>query len=330
MMLFKNREHLLYYLLQGHAHLSKKDFGFFNNMQYIVKTNKRVTTNQHKLFDKLIVKYQRQLKKLGHNIQELLDLSWDVTVVDSAQEYLDASISIEDSQIQIRSPFNTRFVTKFRQVPDNNFVWNKDKKIYAAPYSTYSLKIAIGAVKEHFDTIKYSYDVQNLLSQVEGYDGCNWEPTLKRVNGFYYISAINEPLYNAIKDVTLSDEPKTLFKLSHYGVKIDELICDDPLKVFASSFHIDGDLNLFDTITEWLELLNVDHVFTAREIIYNKQISNEIKQTLLKHGITCSPAGSTDHKEGVLLKTSSTPPNCDMRKICKVIHLTNSRPVNLK
>jgi len=318
-------------MLQGNAHLSKKDFGFFNNMQYIVKTNKRVTSNQNKLFDKLITKYQRQLKKLGHNIQDLLELNWDVEVVDSSQEYLDATILLEDDNIIIRSPFNTRFVTKFRQVPDNSFVWNKDKKVYQASYSTYALKIAVKAVKEYFSTVNYSKDIQSLLAGVQGYDEYNWYPTLKRTNNFYYISAINEHLYSAIKDITLNDDPNTLFKLSQYGIVIDESIANDPLKTFASCYHVTSDIDSIDTLIKWLKVLEVEHVFTAREVLYNRDTSNFLKKKLLEHSITCSVIGSTNHDSGVIFKTvSTTIGSANMRRIDKIIDFTNSQPVHIK
>jgi len=331
MMLFKKREHLLYYMLQGHAHLSKKDFGFFNNMQYIVKTNNRVTSNQNKLFDKLILKYQRQLKKLGHNIQDLIELKWDASIIDSSQEYLDATIYLEENKINIRSPFNTRFVTKFRQVPDNSFVWDKEKRVYTSPYSTHALKIAVTSVKEHFDTVKFSTDLQQLLEDIAPYEQSNWEPTLKRVNGFYYISSINQYLYDVIKDIELNDDPKTLYKLSQYGIRISELICDDPLKVFASSYFVTSDLLDIETVVKWLTLLEVQHVFTAREVIYNKPISNFLKKILLENGITSSVIGSTDRDNGVLFSTRSiSVGSVNTKKVDKIIDFTNSTPIEIK
>lgn len=329
-MLFEKREHLLYYMLQGHVHLSKKDYGFFNNLQYIVKNNKRVTSNQNRLYEKLIVKYQRQLKKLNHNLEDLLNLEWDVEIVDSSKEYLEAYVYIDNDEIHIRSPFNTHFVQGFRSADDNTFLWHKDKKEYIAKFDTHSLKLAVNMVNRYFDEVRFCDHINGIIEQLKVYQEGDWNPTLRKVNGNYFISAINHYLNESIKDIPLNDDPKTLLALSKAGVIIDNSVCDDSLKIFSSAYFVDGDLSTFDTISEWLALLNVEHVFTAREIIYNKQISNEIKQTLLKHGISCSPAGSTDHHEGVLLRATTSLPNCDMRNISKVIRLTNSRPVNIK
>ena len=60
--MMQKKEHLLHYMMKGHVHLSKKDYGFFNNLSYIIREKNQVTSNQNKLFDKLILKYQRQLR----------------------------------------------------------------------------------------------------------------------------------------------------------------------------------------------------------------------------------------------------------------------------
>jgi len=332
-MTFAHREHLLHYMLQGHVHLSKKDFGFYNNLQYIVKQNNRITTNQNKLFDKLTVKYQRQLKKLGHDIKVLQGLEWKIEVVTSAEEYLEAYAYLENDHIHIRSPFNTQFIQSLRNVVDNTFVWHKDKKLYISEFNTNALYIAVNLVKKHFEKYKFCDMISKTLEDISIYEGLDWNPTFKKVNGMYYISACNEHLHNALGDIVLSDDPKVLFILSQHGIFIDESVTnDDSLKVFSSAYHIDSDLDQLAELIEWLKLLEVDHVFTSREVIYNKTISNEIKTKLLEHGITCSPFGSTNHKSGVLFKSTSflTGVNLNSKRIDKIIHLNNSRKVDVR
>jgi hypothetical protein len=102
------------------------------------------------------------------------------------------------------------------------------------------------------------------------------------------------------------------------------------LKVFASSYFVTSDLTNIDKLIEWLKLLEVEHVFTAKEVLYNKVIHNMLKIKLLKEGITSNVIESTNHN-GVLLKTmSSRAGTMDMKKIDKVIDLTNSTPVEIK
>ena len=331
-MLFTQREHLLHYMLSGHVHLSKKDYGFYNNLQYIIKNNNRVTTNQNKLFDKLLVKYQRQLKKLGHNLVELQTLSWKTNLVDSAEEFLRAQIHIVDNEIHLKSPFDTKFVQAFRNTPDNPYVWYKDQKKYVAPYSTHSLKIAHDLLNKYFTEVVYCNNTKNILNYVKQFEQTMWNPVLKNVNGRFYIGAINEYLYQAIKDIEFNDDPKTLMLLSQYGVMIsDEIFNDESFKIFAGTYNVVSDLNTIDVLIEYFKLLDVEHVFTARDIIYNKQISDEIKAKLTKASITYSPVNSSDH-EGVLLKSTSSygMPINNTKRIHKIVHLLNSRPVEIR
>lgn len=335
MILLSKREHLLHYMLQGDVHLSKKDYGFFNNLQYIIKTNRRVTTNQNKLFEKLLTKYQRQLKKLGHKVEDLIGINWEVEVVTSAQEYLTAHIQISEDNIHIRTPFDTKFIQSFKNLNDNSFLWHKDKKIYVSPYNTYALKSAIMLVNKHFDNVTYCDETNRLLNVVKEYESLIWVPTLRKINDMYLITAINHYLYEAIKHITLDSDPKTLLELSTHGVVIsDEILKEDALLMFAGSYNTVVDLDCFDQVAEWLKLLGIEHVFTSKEVIYNKQISNSIKVALLNCGLTCGPARliDRDYPNAVLLKNKSitSTTNYNPKQMTKIIHLTNSRPIEVR
>jgi hypothetical protein len=329
-MKFSHREHLLYYMLQGHVHLSKKDYAFYNNLQYIVKQRNQVTSNQNKLFDKLLVKYQRQLKKLGHSVQELETLSWKASLIESSKEFLEAYVYMQEDNICIRSPFNTQFIQGLRNI-NSNFAWDKNSKIHIAPYSTSSLKIATTLVRKHFSDFRFCDEINQLLDNVKEYQNCDWHPTLRKSGDHYYISGINHYLNEAIKDIELNSDPKTLFQLSTYGINIEDPILEhDPFKVFSGSYNITLDIDHLDDIANWLKLLDIKHVFTAREIIYNRQISNEIKTSLLQQGITCNTIAATVG-DGVLLRsTNLVHSHVNMKRITKIIYLTNSRPVEVK
>ena len=333
MILLSKREHLLHYMLQGYVHLSKKDYGFFNNLQYIIKTNNRVTTNQNKLFEKLLTKYQRQLKKLGHKVEDLIGVKWEVEMVTSAQEYLSAHIQLTEGDIHIRTPFDTKFIQSFRNLNDNSFLWHKDKKVYVSPYNTYALKSAIMLVNKHFDNVTYCDETNRLLDVVKEYESLSWTPTLRKINDMYLITAINNYLYEAIKHITLNNDPKTLLELSTHGIAIsDNIVQDNSLLTFASAYDAVVDLDCFDQVAEWLKLLGIEHVFTSKEVIYNKEVSNSIKVSLLKYGLTCSPLGSTDHTNAVLLKTNTMTSTATYhpKRMNKIIHLTNSRPIEVR
>lgn len=329
--MFSSKEQLLYYLIFGHVHLSKKDYGFFNNITNSCKENRPITSNQNKLFDKLLLKYKRQLTKLNHNIEILQRLEWKVGIVESKPEFLYAKISTNNF-IKIKAPFNSQFIQKFRNIENNRFIWIKDKKCYAAPFTTYNLKLAVTYVNKYYKEVVYCDNTTKILEELKVYDNAKyWHPTLIKNNNNFYIYGINENLYEATKNIELNDDPKTLFELSKYGITIDSSVTNgDNILELAGKYDVTIDLEYLDTFCSLLKKLQVEHVFTVRDIVYNKEISNEIKLMMLQHGISCSPITSSDRDVGVLIKGNNSYIAYNPKRIDKMITLTNSRPIKVR
>jgi len=324
------KEDVLTYMMSGYIHVSRKDFGFFNNINYQIQHKKPITSNQSKLFDKLLSKYTRQLKKLGYNSLELQNLSWNHPVVETKFEYLQTKISILNNRIVIQSPFNSQFIKHFRIKAGDNFQWNKKDKAYIGEYSTYNLKIAVELTHKFYKDIRYCNHVSQLIDQIKSYKECKyWQPTLIKLDQNFYVIAANSTIMNVISDIILSDDPKILFALSQYGIRIDESVTKgNKILEIAGEYETVIDLDYLDSFCKILNMLEIDHVFTARDIVYNKNISNEIKLVLLEHGITSSNVNSNNHTSGILLK-NNTATHYDPKKIKKVITLTNSRPIKV-
>ena len=329
MMKFSNKDQLTTYMISGHLHLSKKDYGFFNNIIFQIQKDKQVTTNQNKLFDKLLVKYKRQLTKLEHDVNELVSLEWKLGIIESKKEFLEARIFIQNDKIMIRSPFNTHFIQNFKRVDMNPFEWDPMYKFYKADLSTYSLKLAYSYVNKYYKDVVYCDKVINILDALSIYSpDLYWKPTLVKQGNQFYIYGINKSLYDCISHIELNDDPKTLFNLSMYGIDISPSITEsDPVKHFASNHKLSYELDSLDEIIKMLKLLEVEHVFTSRDVLYNKKIINEIKLKLLEEGITCSPLGTMSNKNSVIFTSNSAVSLS--KKISKIIHLKNSRPINI-
>ena len=330
--MFNCKEQVTHHIVTGHIHLSKKDYGFFSNVNNMCKENRPVTSNQNKLFDKLLDKYKKQLTKLNLDILQLQNLPWQVGVIISKQEFLEAKISIKDNYIIIKSPFNTKFIQQFRKVFLNKFVWNKEHKYYSAPFSTHNLKIAVYNVKKYYSEVNYCNQTNEILNQLKQYEDVKyWEPTLVKSNNNFYIFGLNEHLHKAINHIELKDDPNTLFELTQYGIKIDDTVTNQSRVLqFAGNYNVQMDLELIEFLCKVLLELKVDHVFTARNVVYNKDISNEIMLLLLKYGISCSPISSNNLSERAVLLKMPTDFDSHNSKICKKITLTNSRPIKIK
>ena len=329
--MFENRIQLNSWLISGRIHLSKKDYGFFNNLAHQIHDRKPITSNQSKLFDKLLAKYQRQLSKSGYSVEKLTSLKWDHEVIDTRQEFLDARISLVDGYLEIKSPFNTSFVQNFRKVPNNTFTWEKTKRVYRSNFYSFSLKMAIDNVTKYYDSMKLCPELEEILSSTEPLQNHTyWEPTLVKVHNHFYIYGINNSLYEATKDIVLNDDPRTLFLLSQYGIKIHESITNNnKLLTFASSYHTTIDLDDLENLVDYLKNLDVNEVLVGRDLVHNKKIIHELLDKFKQNGI--NPITSlVDAKQRIVsLHNHRVDSFLDKRNIAKTIVLTNSRPIEV-
>ena len=333
-MMFENKELLTKYMIDGHIHLGKKDYGFFNNIKHIIQEKNSITSNQNKLFNKLLVKYQRQLKKLGFDLEQLTALRWNCDVIETKQEYLNAVISYNEhtDNIEIRSPFNTKFVQNFRRVESNLFFWDKAEKIYKAPFSTYQFKIAYENVKKYYKTVSLCANLQKIIDDLKPYDNVvYWTPTLVKVQNNFYIAASNNIIMDAIKDIKLSDDPKVLFQLSLYGVSVDpSIIQNDEELTFASSYDATVQNDNINNLGQWLKSLGVEHVILNRSVIHSKQLVHDLKYVLSDLNISCDKDYKPNLVNVLVSSISYRNTNKKAVDVAKLIYLQNSKPVLIR
>lgn len=334
------KEHLLHYMMKGEVHLSKKDYGFFNNLTYIIKEKNRITSNQNRLFDKLIIKYQRQLRKLGHELEKLQELKWQAELVETLDEYTIPKIYLDDGYIYLRTPFNNKFVQNFSSINDNTFEWQRDERLYKSKFYTHALRLSVDTCKKYFDKVEYCDEIKKLIEPLEIYEGMSTAPTLVKTNGNYHISNLNTHLAEAIKDIELNLDPNTLYLLSTYGVSISEDITNnDPFLLFSSQFITRIDLDFMFKNPQYLLDLDIRDVFYPLWNSNNK-IDKEIRDFCKCNGITVHASmqsiqslenGAVYFKRysGVSSKDVIHSQNAH-RKINKFIEIVNSRPIDIK
>lgn len=324
----------------GILRLSKYDLRFIQNLQVLTSTNNKITTNQVALFEKLVIKYQRQLEK--HKITEsiLTKLTWKTPVVASDPKFTEAHISIDNGIISFRSPFNKKFVDSFRKIPYNDFNWIKEKKAYEATFSTVSLKIIVDASHTHYPSVNYCPTTTTLLNTIiDQYENIKyWSPTLVKCGDLYIVAALDTDLAEAIKDIPLSNDPICLTELATYGIAIDEEITkNNPLLEFASTYISEMDVKDIDTFIENLKGINCDSVFLAgRVALVNSKnlIVDKIKKANIhcdeRYGVVAS-ARAEDYKNPVVLVSAAKPYNhIPFNSFKKVIKIKNSIPIDIK
>ena len=332
-----NKEQLIYFMITN-LRLSRYDIRFLQNLEKIIVSKSRITSNQSTLVDKLIEKYERQFVKNQMFIKELSNLPWKTLVVETTDEYTSAHIGIVDDNIILKTPYNKAFITAFRSLSQSSFVWDNINKYYIADLSTFSLKLALRMTGTFFNEIRYSDNVKKILSQQEHYkDVKYWTPTLVYINGNYMIASTNSALDKAIKHIELNTELTTLAELVRYGIEIDESILLTDEERFAGLYNPKIELTNICDIVPWLQNIKCDYVSVSGVgLSTSVKFKNELKQSLEIAGIKYNDTtrflmhdSLNKYKFPVVIKFKLIT-DAEHANAAKIINVVNSQPVNLE
>lgn len=336
-----NKEQLLYFFLSGKISLSQYDLNFMANLQNMIHRDKQVTSNQVKLFNALVYKYKRQLRKQGFDSETLDNLSWRSKIIESSPEFTSARVDRTNNCLNLRVPFNKNFIKEMKK---ERFEWVKEEKLYRAPFSIIALKELYKILPKFFKSVTYAPDLFNIINEIEKHDKYIWEPTLIECGDRYVIACTNQYVQEATNHIDLSKlDLNTAFELSQYGVKLHPaLYKDDKALKFASEFNTEVDIKDLDLVFGWLKQMNVtdiraifprdpSSIHTIRTSIYK-----ELKELAEKYDITIDentiPKDAksvfiTDSLHGVKKQKFFQNPEFNFKKIIKV---NDSRPPIIK
>lgn len=218
------KEDLLDYFLTKNVRfgIATEDLAFFSSIRTITRKSKKITSNQDRLLVHLAKKYCRR-KNVGVDLNKL---AWKRSIViDSDDKFLTPSIKIVNNKLlYFYMPYNQNWRNLFvKTVRDIRY--REDSKAYICDLNTYNLKILINFSKKLGRPVAYCDQIKKLLERVDHINKARFKhPTLVKSNGNYYVYALNEHLYEAIKDIPLNDSLGTLHKLYQYGIIIDKSV----------------------------------------------------------------------------------------------------------
>lgn len=327
------KEHVVHYLLQGKINLSQFDKKFLSNMSIILHRDNRVTSNQAKITDSIILKYKRQLEKNQYDAEELVKLPWSKTVVESTVEYTGANVSLnEQDELIVKVPFNKRFIQKLKKTNDNPFIFDNVNRCYRAPFSTVAFKICATELPPHFKEVIFAPELDNLLKEIKSVgEGKIWNPTLIKVNDQLIVAAANEFIGELISTIDIKQDPRTFNFLIQHGVKIDASLQTTGELCFAASFRPEIDIDECDKLADYLNAIGCDRVVFATGL--SKIIREGITEVLANKGISVFKIANqeilSDPKNAIMIRHNSTPSILD-KHFMKMIVITNSRPIEIK
>jgi len=232
-------------------------------------------------------------------------------------------------------PFNKPFISAFRQVKNNHYEWDKDSKVYRAPFNTVALKIANTELGKYFPTVRFDDNLNTLFGDISVYDAEVYNPTLHVINGRPIIIAINSVLGELIQNMELKIDGITLHKLTMMGIDIDPSVYQsDPRLEFASKRVYEMEMDQVETAISWMKNLGCQNVIVGRGL--RTHISQDaLYELIAKYGMQpLGPMSFGKLPDGVNMLIQHTS-NIDVRgafagQISKTVVLKDSRPIEVK
>ena len=270
-------------------------------------------------------------------IKDLLELPWKTLIVQTTEEFTSAHIGILDDNIILKTPYNKLFITAFRALNEDCFIWDPTNKYYIGVLSTYSLKLAINTTTKFFKEVRYSDNVKKLLDELTQYeDAIYWSPTLVCCSGNYMIACTNESLNNALSDIPLNTELKTLAELARYGIDIDDKILISDEEQFASQYNPEVEISDMCDIIPWLKNIQCDYVYVSGAGLSSiAKMKTDFRQQLAESGIQYADSAKyqrtifSNYKFPVVIRFRLIPDFNEPVNVAKIITIVNSQPVNL-
>lgn len=346
-----NAEEVLEFLLASIS-LGTYDRRFLANLQMVnVLSRKPITSNQAKLFTKILLKYQRQIAKFDLSTIDLSVLPWSLNIIESSEEFTKANIKVVNGQLILRTPYNSSFVTDYRNAQPL-LKWDKEEKLYSGSFGLDVLKNTLALVQKHYSEIAMCDQIHEVINEVEKFAECKyWNPTLVKRNERLYIIACTQELADAISHLTLSTDLATLARLSIYGISVDSALVkeiqenytDQELVTFACNGTVSIEQDQLESLKNYLvaikcDIVFVDSNFTTRS---TSKITEQLKEMLFDSSIAVwcqSELKSTNIN--VLSDPVEMPIQIKFGKSlfksmpahqgAKVISIVNSTPINLE
>jgi hypothetical protein len=182
--------------------------------------------------------------------------------------------------------------------------------------------------------LNYCERVTQIVERLSVYENVKyWTPTLV-YKGHYYIAALNEHLYEVIKNIEITDDLKTISALVKYGIAIDQSVTDHlleteiPAKVrLAINFQVEIELRDTQLAIKWLEEFGCDAICEPKALLTNSKL--DIHNTTIN--VFTNPKDLKNYENSVIVyqRGNFSLVNETPMKLFKIIKFVNSEPIDL-
>jgi len=216
--------------LMNKVRLNRYDLRFMSNIdvKYLSK-DKPLSEGQNELYEKIIHKYRKQLKKLGVQYRDIIELPWENGIIEldtlNQNTYLKL-VKIEDgtTEIQFYFNFNKKQIENVREIVHDdagnhlnrgnlnsfgngqkyNFTWDNSEKVWSGPFNVYLFKKIFQFAQDI--NVQIDKSAVALMIAMESYGSKqDWTPSIRIVNDRLYVNHIVESMLPALETIDPTD-----------------------------------------------------------------------------------------------------------------------------
>jgi len=212
----------------NHVRLNRYDLKFMINItRKYVEKGQALTQKQSDVWDVIVHKYRKQLKKLDINYKDALALKWKNGIYSEQDLQMQSFFKIENNTMYMYFKFDKNIIDEIRALTydddgeflnkDNtedttvrsniryDFVWDKNKRLWHGEFNVHLFRSLYNFAVNHDINIYKS--VTDILSEIHKTIGGReyWETKLHISGDQMYINNIEETMLPSIADFDFSD-----------------------------------------------------------------------------------------------------------------------------
>ena len=247
-----------------------------------------LSPGQNELYEKIVHKYRKQLRKRKLNYKEVIALPWKNDIVSIEVLNRKTYFRLTDNNMELYFNFNKKQIEEVRSIvhddvgnhlnigrPTNfgngqkyDFNWNNASKTWSGPYNTYLFaqlyKFAVSA------NVKIESSVTDLVDEMSRWGTKeHWTPSMHIVNDRVYINMIAETMLDKLADIDMADTSvRNIEEIAKLGIAPPDEYASivEYLSSAASVTHLISTVDDVAVLKDYIDTCNRKTLFHIGEL----------------------------------------------------------------
>jgi hypothetical protein len=247
--------------LTNKVRLNRYDMKFMVNIaEKYTGPGKPLSPGQNTLYEKIVHKYRKQLKKLKVDYRDILALPWQHGIVPLEVLNQKTYFRIADDEMQLYFNFHKQRIEEVRAIVHDdignhlnrgrsknnfgngqkyNFNWFNPSKSWRGPFNVYLFKQLYEFAKQA--RVRIDSSVRELCSTLDAYGTKeDWTPSIRLINDRMYVNHITETMLPFLDKIDPDDTSfANIERLAELGLAPPDTVSDIAEYVATTSMNVE-------------------------------------------------------------------------------------------